>query len=105
MLTIIFNDCHPPSNDLLVSDFDIEDFLLDHHFNSKTNLNYTVDVYQISIIYVLRQLIAKNKINCEDVIVMYNDVVYNINHTGRFDKRFDYVDLFDKSLNAILSHG
>lgn len=83
---------------VLIGDSEIEDYLL-----TSVNLSTTININQISIIYVLRKLIAQKKINPNHVVVYIDEVVHTFNETGRFNNYNPFVDLFDESLDAILN--
>lgn len=83
---------------VLIGDSEIEDYLL-----TSVNLSTTININQISIIYVLRKLIAQKKINPNHVVVYIDEVVHTFNETGRFNNYNLFVDLFDESLDAILN--
>lgn len=96
MLVLNYNS-KSTDNSVLVGDSDIEEYLL-----ASVKLPFTVNISQISIIYVLRKLIAQKKINPIDVSVSVDGIVYAINESGRFDYYPPADDLFDDCLHAIL---
>lgn len=83
----------------LYSDYKIEEFLL--------SLDYTKDktiaISQISIVYVLRRLVAEKKIDPNTISIFYNDYHHTVDSTGRFKEYPVSNDLFDQALDAILS--
>lgn len=96
MLTVNYKS-HHSKNLILLTDRETEQYLL-----ASIKLSKTINISQISIIYVLRKLIAQNKINHSDVIVHIDGTHYTINSSGRFDTYPPITDLFDDCLDAIL---
>ena len=84
---------------VLVSDSKIESFL----FEQLDKGSIQVTVSQISIIYVLRKLIAEKKINSDYICIIVDGNIHSINSTGRFNVYPKGYDLFDTCLDAILS--
>ena len=84
---------------MLISDSKIESFL----FEQLDKGSIEVTISQISIIYVLRKLIAEKKINSNDICIIIDGNIHSINPTGRFNVYPKGYDLFDKCLDAILS--
>lgn len=97
MLTLNYNS-KSSNNSVLLGDADIEGYLLSSIKLTSTSIN----INQISIIYVLRKLIAQKRINPTDVSVSIENVVYVLNDSGRFVHYPPGDDLFDDCLNAIL---
>jgi len=95
MLIIKYNPNNTKS--ILLNDGYIEKFLL----NSINTLNF-LNISQISIIYVLRKLVAQKKIKASDIIIRIKKVDYTLNNTGRFNSYPEDSDLFDDCLDAIL---
>ena len=92
-------DYAPEQDTVLVSDSKIESFL----FEQLDKGPIEVTVSQISIIYVLRKLIAEKKINSNDIRIVVDGNIHSINLTGRFNVYPKGYDLFDTCLDAILS--
>ena len=90
----------PEQDTVLVSDSKIESFLFEQLDKGPIKI---VTVSQISIIYVLRKLIAEKKINSDDICIIVDGNIHSINPTGRFNVYPKGYDLFDKCLDAILS--
>ena len=97
MLVLNYNSKNT-DNSVLIGDANIEGYLL-----ASVKLPFTVNISQISIIYVLRKLIAQKKINPTDVSVSVDGIIYPINESGRFDNYPPGNDLFDDCLDAILN--
>ena len=93
-----------PHKDLtLLSDFEIEDFLLSTFKNVKTRT--VIFISQMSIIYVLRGLVAQGLINPFFLTLVFNDVEYYLLESGRFTGAYpECSDLFDKALDHILNY-
>ena len=70
----------PEQDTVLVSDSKIESFL----FEQLDKGPIEVTISQISIIYVLRKLIAEKKINSNDIRIVVDGNIHSINPTGRF---------------------
>ena len=96
MLTLNYKS-HHSKNLTLLSDQKIEQYLLDSVKSSRT-----INISQISIVYVLRKLIAEGSIKHSDVNVLVDNTYYTINKAGRFNTYPPLDDLFDKCLDAIL---
>lgn len=92
-------DYAPEQDTVLISDSKIESFL----FEQLDKGSIEVTISQISIIYVLRKLIAEKKINSNDICIIIDGNIHSINPTGRFNVYPKGYDLFDKCLDAILS--
>ena len=90
----------PEQDTVLVSDSKIESFLFEQLDKGPIKI---VTVSQISIIYVLRKLIAEKKINSNDICIIIDGNIHSINPTGRFNVYPKGYDLFDKCLDTILS--
>ena len=75
---------------------------------SLLSLNYnqtrTIPISQISIVYVLRKLIAEKKINNSDVMIEIDNQEYPLLPSGRFLNYPISNDLFDQALNSILAY-
>lgn len=84
---------------VLLADAEIDDFLI---CASEKDMEITVS--QVSILYVLRKLVALNKINFENVCVNIDETIHTISKHGRFNSHYPIQDdLFDVCLDAILS--
>lgn len=84
---------------ILLSDKEIENFLLKHIKLGCKKLT----ISQISIIYVLRKLIATGKIKNTDVLILLNGNLHAMTTTGRFVSYPVVDDLFDECLDAVLN--
>lgn len=71
----------PEQDTVLISDSKIESFL----FEQLDKGSIEVTISQISIIYVLRKLIAEKKINSNDICIIIDGNIHSINPTGRFN--------------------
>lgn len=89
----------PEQDTVLISDSKIESFL----FEQLDKGSIEVTVSQISIIYVLRKLIAEKKIDSNVICIIVDGNIHSINPTGRFNVYPKGYDLFDTCLDAILS--
>lgn len=90
----------PEQDTVLVSDSKIESFLFEQLDKGPIKI---VTVSQISIIYVLRKLIAEKKIDSDNICIIVDGNIHSINTTGRFNVYPKGYDLFDTCLDAILS--
>lgn len=89
----------PEQDTVLISDSKIESFL----FEQLDKGSIEVTISQISIIYVLRKLIAEKKIDSNNICIIVDGNIHSINPTGRFNVYPKGYDLFDTCLDAILS--
>ena len=89
----------PEQDTVLISDSKIESFL----FEQLDKGPIEVTVSQISIIYVLRKLIAEKKINSDYICIIVDGNIHSINPTGRFNVYPREFDLFGTCLDAIFS--
>ena len=89
----------PEQDTVLVSDSKIESFL----FEQLNKGPIEVTISQISIIYVLRKLIAEKKIDSNVICSVVDGNIHSIKPTGRFNVYPKGYDLFDTCLDALLS--
>lgn len=86
---------------VLLGDSQIDEYLI-----GKSTEDLEINISQISIVYVLRKLIALNKIDHKSVrIKTVDDNIHHLTSAGRFTDQYPSAlacDLFDTCLDAIL---